>query len=139
MISVRAGISIRGLSRASGSTAVTAGEGLTVASCRQHGASLIIRGARNRSDLRYEYQLAAMNETPDITTLLLPDRSALAATSRRFCAGSASESSASAARHLAEHRTPVYHGRYQHPTRPTDLDGAEAHTYTSNHRLSRGV
>ena len=33
---------------------------------------LIIHGVRDRSDLRQEYQLAAMNEALGITTLLLP-------------------------------------------------------------------
>jgi len=60
---------------------VTTWAGLTVAFCRQHGASVIIRGVRNRSDLHYEYQLAAANETAGITTLLLPATSRLAATS----------------------------------------------------------
>jgi len=46
--------------------------GLTAAFCRQHGAGVIIRGVRNRSDLFHEYQLAAMNEAMGITTLLLP-------------------------------------------------------------------
>lgn len=60
---------------------VTAWAGLTVAFCRQHGATVIIRGVRNQSDLRYEYQLAAMNEAVGITTLLLPARPGLAAMS----------------------------------------------------------
>lgn len=55
--------------------------GLTVAFCRQHGAGVIIRGARNRSDLRHEYQLAAMNQALGITTLLLPVQPELAAMS----------------------------------------------------------
>jgi pantetheine-phosphate adenylyltransferase len=41
---------------------VAASAGLTVEFCRQHDADVIIRGVRNGSDLRYEYQLAAMNE-----------------------------------------------------------------------------
>ena len=41
---------------------VAAWAGLTVQFCRQHGAGVIIRGVRNGSDLRHEYQLAAMNE-----------------------------------------------------------------------------
>ena len=60
---------------------VTAWPGLTVAFCRQHGAGVIIRGVRNRSDLLHEYQLAAMNEALGITTLLLPAQPGLAATS----------------------------------------------------------
>ena len=50
---------------------VRAWAGLTVEFCRQHGADVIIRGVRNRSDLRHEYQLAVMNETMDVATLLL--------------------------------------------------------------------
>jgi pantetheine-phosphate adenylyltransferase len=60
---------------------VAAWDGLTADFCRQHGASVIIRGVRNRSDLRHEYQLAAMNEALGITTLLLPARPELAAMS----------------------------------------------------------
>jgi pantetheine-phosphate adenylyltransferase len=55
--------------------------GLTVAFCKQHDAGVIIRGVRNRSDLRHEYQLAALNEALGVTTLLLPARSGLAAMS----------------------------------------------------------
>jgi pantetheine-phosphate adenylyltransferase len=54
---------------------------LTVAFCRLEGAGVIIRGVRNRSDLRQEYQLAALNEALGITTLLLPARPELAAMS----------------------------------------------------------
>ena len=60
---------------------VTAWAGLTVEFCRQHGADVIIRGVRNRSDLPQEYQLAAMNEALGITTLLLPAQPELAAMS----------------------------------------------------------
>jgi pantetheine-phosphate adenylyltransferase len=60
---------------------VAAWTGLTAAFCRQHDAGVIIRGVRNRSDLRHEYQLAAMNETMGITTLLLPAQPELAAVS----------------------------------------------------------
>lgn len=66
---------------------VTAWTGLTVAFGRQHGAGVIIRGVRNRSDLRHEYQLAAMNETAGITTLLLPARPSLAAISSTVVRG----------------------------------------------------
>jgi pantetheine-phosphate adenylyltransferase len=55
--------------------------GLTVAFCRQHGVGVIIRGVRNRSDVRREYQLAAMNEALGVTTLLLPANPELAAMS----------------------------------------------------------
>jgi pantetheine-phosphate adenylyltransferase len=66
---------------------VTAWAGLTVAFCRQHRASVIIRGVRNRSDLRHEYQLAAMNEALGITTLLLPAQPELAAMSSTMLRG----------------------------------------------------
>jgi pantetheine-phosphate adenylyltransferase len=42
---------------------------------------VIICGVRDRTDLPYEYQLAAMNEALGVTTLLLPAQSELAATS----------------------------------------------------------
>jgi pantetheine-phosphate adenylyltransferase len=61
--------------------------GLTVEFCRQHGADVIIRGARNRSDLRQEYQLAAMNQALGITTLLLPAKPRLAAISSTVLRG----------------------------------------------------
>ena len=57
---------------------VAAWTGLTAAFCQQHGASVIIRGVRNRSDFRHESQLAAMNEAMGVTTLLLPAQSGLA-------------------------------------------------------------
>ena len=47
----------------------------------QHGAGVIIRGVRNRSDLRYESQLAAMNEAMGISTLLLPAQPGMTAVS----------------------------------------------------------
>jgi pantetheine-phosphate adenylyltransferase len=48
---------------------------------------MIIRGVRNRSDLRHEYQLAAMNETMGVTTLLLPAQPGLAAVSSTVLRG----------------------------------------------------
>jgi pantetheine-phosphate adenylyltransferase len=67
--------------------AVAAWAGMTVAFCRQHGAGVIIRGVRNRSDLRHEHQLAAMNEAMGITTLLLPTQPTLAAMSSTVLRG----------------------------------------------------
>jgi pantetheine-phosphate adenylyltransferase len=61
--------------------------GLTAAFCRQHGAGVIIRGVRNRSDFLHEYQLAAMNEYLGVTTLLLPARPALAGVSSTVLRG----------------------------------------------------
>jgi pantetheine-phosphate adenylyltransferase len=66
---------------------VTVWAGLTVAFCQQHRAGVIIRGVRNGSDLQHEYQLAAMNETMGITTLLLPAKPQLAATSSMLMRG----------------------------------------------------
>lgn len=66
---------------------VTAWDGLTVAFCRQHGAGVIIRGVRGRSDLIREQQLAAMNEAMGITTLLLPAKPGLAAISSTVLRG----------------------------------------------------
>ena len=66
---------------------VTAWAGLTVSFCRQYGADVIVRGVRNRSDLCHEYQLAAMNQTLGITTLLLPAGPKLAAMSSRVLRG----------------------------------------------------
>ena len=63
------------------SVSVAAWAGLTVAFCRQHGAGVIIRGVRNSSDLRHEYQLAAMNQDLGITTLLLPAKPGLVSVS----------------------------------------------------------
>jgi pantetheine-phosphate adenylyltransferase len=61
--------------------------GLTVDFCREHGAGVIIRGARNRSDLLHECQLAAMNQAMGVTTLLLPARPHLAAVSSTVARG----------------------------------------------------
>jgi pantetheine-phosphate adenylyltransferase len=66
---------------------VTTWAGLTAAYCRQHGAGVIIRGVRNRSDLRHEQQLAAMNHSQGITTLLLPAQPSLAAMSSTVLRG----------------------------------------------------
>jgi pantetheine-phosphate adenylyltransferase len=60
---------------------VAAWSGLTAAFCRQHGATVIIRGVRDRSDLCHEYELAAMNEAMGISTLLLPAQPGLVAVS----------------------------------------------------------
>jgi pantetheine-phosphate adenylyltransferase len=70
-----------------GNVSVAAWAGLTVAFCRQQGAGVIIRGVRNGSDLVHEHQLAAMNETMGITTLLLPAQSGLAAVSSTVLRG----------------------------------------------------
>lgn len=61
--------------------------GLTVEFCRRHGAGVIVRGVRNRSDLSYEYELAAMNEIQGITTVFLPARPGLAGMSSTLLRG----------------------------------------------------
>lgn len=49
--------------------------GLTVSFCERDKATVIVRGIRNRTDVRYEYQLAAMNQGLGVTTLFIPARS----------------------------------------------------------------
>jgi pantetheine-phosphate adenylyltransferase len=71
---------------------VAAWAGLTVEFCRQYGAGVIIRGARNRSDFRHEHQLAAMNHALGVTTLLLPAKPGLAAISSTVLRGKSSRS-----------------------------------------------
>lgn len=66
---------------------VAAWAGLTAVFCRQHGASVIIRGVRDRSDFRHESQLAAMNEAMGVTTLLLSARPGLATVSSTVLRG----------------------------------------------------
>ena len=48
--------------------------GLLVDAARSHGASIMIRGLRDGTDLDYEMQMAGMNETmaPDLQTIFLP-------------------------------------------------------------------
>jgi pantetheine-phosphate adenylyltransferase len=77
----------RGLPAHWDNVSVAAWAGLTAEFCRQQGAGVIIRGVRNRSDLRHEYQLAAMNEALGITTVLLPATPRLAGTSSTVLRG----------------------------------------------------
>ncbi|WP_249997987.1 pantetheine-phosphate adenylyltransferase [Actinoplanes sp. M2I2] len=60
---------------------VAAWRGLTAAYCHDHGVSVIIRGVRTAKDVRQEQELAAMNESLGVSTLLLPTRPSLAAVS----------------------------------------------------------
>lgn len=48
--------------------------GLAVDAARQAGATILVRGLRDGTDLDYEMQMAGMNETmaPDIQTVFLP-------------------------------------------------------------------
>lgn len=64
-----------------GNVEVDTWTGLTAAYCLRRGATVIVRGVRTAADLRYEYQLAAMNEQLGIQTVWLPSRPQLAATS----------------------------------------------------------
>jgi pantetheine-phosphate adenylyltransferase len=47
---------------------------LAVEAARRHGATLIVRGIRDGTDLDYEMQMAAMNATmaPEVQTVFLP-------------------------------------------------------------------
>jgi len=47
---------------------------LTVTAAQQHGATIMIRGLRDGTDLDYEMQLAGMNEAmaPEVHTVFLP-------------------------------------------------------------------
>lgn len=49
-------------------------DGLVIDAARQYGASTMIRGLRDGTDLDYEMQMAGMNETmaPDLQTVFLP-------------------------------------------------------------------
>jgi len=49
-------------------------DGLAVEAARRHGATVIVRGVRDGTDLDYEMQMAAMNETmaPAVQTIFLP-------------------------------------------------------------------
>jgi pantetheine-phosphate adenylyltransferase len=53
---------------------VVAFDGLVVHAARENGASILIRGLRDGTDLDYEMQMAGMNETmaPDLQTVFLP-------------------------------------------------------------------
>lgn len=49
-------------------------DGLVIEAARKYGASIMIRGLRDGTDLDYEMQMAGMNETmaPELQTLFLP-------------------------------------------------------------------
>ncbi|WP_309084444.1 pantetheine-phosphate adenylyltransferase [Chelativorans sp.] len=57
-----------------GRIAVVAFDNLVIDASRAHGASIMIRGLRDGTDLDYEMQMAGMNETmaPDLQTVFLP-------------------------------------------------------------------
>ena len=58
----------------SGRMALVSFGGLLVDAAHEHGASILIRGLRDGTDLDYEMQMAGMNETmaPDLQTVFLP-------------------------------------------------------------------
>jgi len=49
-------------------------DGLTVTAARKHGATIMVRGLRDGTDLDFEMQIAGMNETmaPDVHTVFIP-------------------------------------------------------------------
>jgi pantetheine-phosphate adenylyltransferase len=49
-------------------------DNLTVAAAQKHGATIMIRGLRDGTDLDFEMQIAGMNETmaPDVHTVFIP-------------------------------------------------------------------
>jgi pantetheine-phosphate adenylyltransferase len=53
---------------------VTTFDDLSVQAARRFGATILIRGVRDGTDLDYEMQMAAMNETmaPEVQTIFLP-------------------------------------------------------------------
>jgi pantetheine-phosphate adenylyltransferase len=53
---------------------VVAFDGLVIEAARRHGATIMIRGLRDGTDLDYEMQMAGMNETmaPELQTVFLP-------------------------------------------------------------------
>ena len=53
---------------------ITSFDNLVVEAAKRHGASALIRGLRDGTDLDYEMQLAGMNGTlaPDVQTLFFP-------------------------------------------------------------------
>ncbi|OJF91066.1 pantetheine-phosphate adenylyltransferase [Pararhizobium antarcticum] len=57
-----------------GDVSVVSFDTLVVDAARAHGASLLVRGLRDGTDLDYEMQMAGMNRqmAPDIQTLFLP-------------------------------------------------------------------
>ena len=49
-------------------------DNLTVAAAQKHGATIMVRGLRDGTDLDFEMQIAGMNETmaPDVQTVFVP-------------------------------------------------------------------
>ena len=57
-----------------GAVSVVSFDNLVIDAARQHGATLLVRGLRDGTDLDYEMQMAGMNRqmAPDLQTLFLP-------------------------------------------------------------------
>ena len=66
------------LPAAAGRISVVSFDNLVVDAARQHGASILLRGLRDGTDLDYEMQMAGMNRqmAPDIQTVFIPAGSA---------------------------------------------------------------
>ena len=62
------------LAEAGAELEVTTFGDLAIAAARRHGATLIVRGLRDGTDLDYEMQMGAMNEAmaPDVETVFVP-------------------------------------------------------------------
>jgi pantetheine-phosphate adenylyltransferase len=78
---------------------VTTFDGLAIEAARRAGATIIVRGIRDGTDLDYEMQMAAMNETmaPEVQTIFLPASPAvrpITATLVRQIAGMGGDASA---------------------------------------------
>lgn len=67
-------VSVSEFGKDAGRIKVVSFDGLVIDAARKHGASIMIRGLRDGTDLDYEMQMAGMNETmaPDLQTVFLP-------------------------------------------------------------------
>ena len=67
------------IERLEASAVVVRFDGLVVDACREHGASVLVRGVRDGSDLDYELQMIGMNRemAPALRTVLLPPRASV--------------------------------------------------------------
>ncbi|MCL2471030.1 MAG: pantetheine-phosphate adenylyltransferase [Propionibacteriaceae bacterium] len=61
-----------------GNVSVAALDGLAVDFCREHGASVLVRGARSGADYEAEWAMAMMNASmEDVETIVLPAAAAV--------------------------------------------------------------
>ena len=65
------------IDRVGGNASVVRFDGLVVQACTANGATVLVRGVRDGTDLDYELQMVGMNRAlaPTIRTVLLPPRS----------------------------------------------------------------